>query len=130
MARHYKYISADSHFESPPEQWTHHVPKKYRERAPRRIKLANGRDGLLFEGSRLVYGGTSLYGGRPPETFDPTSMDFDQTPGCGSAEQRLREQDQDGIDAEILFALGVRNPAIRDTAASRAIGHGFNEYMA
>ena len=64
MARHYRYISADSHFESPPEQWTHRVPKQYRERAPRRIKLANGRDGLLFEGSRLVYGGTSLYGGR------------------------------------------------------------------
>ncbi|HEX2229891.1 MAG TPA: amidohydrolase family protein [Candidatus Binatia bacterium] len=130
MARHYRYISADSHFESPPEQWTHRVPKQYRERAPRRIKLANDRDGLLFEGSRLVYGGTSLYGGRPPEMFDPTAMDFDRTPGCGSAEQRLREQDQDGIDAEILFALGVRNPAIRDTAASRAIVHGFNEYMA
>ena len=25
-------------------------------------------------------------------------FDFDLTPGCGSAEQRLREQDQDGID--------------------------------
>ena len=74
MARNYRYISADSHFESPPEQWTHRVPKQYRERAPRRIKLANGRDALLLEGRPLVYGGTSLYGGRPPETFDPTSF--------------------------------------------------------
>ena len=121
MARHYRYISADSHFESPPEQWTHRVPKQYRDRAPRRIKLANGHDGVLLEGSRLVYGGTSLYGGRPPETFDPTFMDFDKTPGCGSAAQRLREQDQDGIDAEVLFALDVRNSAIRDKAALAAI---------
>jgi len=130
MPRNYRYISADSHFESPPEQWTHRVPKQYRDRAPRRIKLANGGDGLQLEGSRLIYGGTSLYGGQRPEDFDPRLMDFDKTPGCGSAQQRLREQDEDGIDAEVLFALGVRNPAIRDKNALVAIVHGFNEYLA
>jgi uncharacterized protein len=130
MARHYRYISADSHFESPPEQWTHRVPKQYRDRAPRRIKLANGHDGLLIEGKPLEYGGTSLYGGRPPEDFDPTELDFDATPGCGSAEQRLREQDRDGIDAEVLFALDARNPAIRDKAAFLGIIKGFNDYFA
>jgi uncharacterized protein len=130
MARNYRYISADSHFESPPEQWTHRVAKQYRDRAPRRIKLANGRDGLLLEGRQLIYGGTSLYGGRPPETFDPTVLDFDNTPGCGDAAQRLREQDQDGIDAEVLFALDVRNRAIRDKAAFLAVIKGFNDYLA
>lgn len=130
MSRHYRYISADGHFESPPEQWTHRVPKQYRDRAPRRIKLANGGDGLLIEGRPLVYGGTSQYAGRPPENFDPTVLDFDSTPGCGSPEQRLREQDQDGIDAEVLFALDVRNPAIRDKAAFLGIIHGFNDYLA
>lgn len=130
MARHYRYISADGHFESPPEQWTHRVPKQYRDRAPRRIKLANGGDGLLIEGRSLVYGGTSLYGGRKPEDFDPTVLDFDCTPGCGSAEQRLREQDIDSIDAEVLFALDVRNPAIRDKAAFIGIIQGFNDYLA
>ena len=130
MARHYRYISADGHFESPPEQWIHRVPKQYRQRAPRRIKLANGRDALLIEGRPLVYGGTSLYGGRAPEDFDPTVLDFDSTPGCGSAEQRLREQDIDGIDAEVLFALDVRNSAIRDKAAFIGIIQGFNDYLA
>jgi predicted TIM-barrel fold metal-dependent hydrolase len=130
MARRYRYISSDSHFESPPEQWTHRVPKQYRDRAPRRIKLDDGRDAIQAEGQRLTYGGTSLYAGVPPEKFDPTIMDFDRTPGCGSAEQRLREQDEDGIDAEVLFALGVRNPAIRDQKAYMAIIHSFNAYMA
>ncbi len=130
MARDYRYISADSHFESPPEQWTHRVPGKYRDRAPRRVRLSEGRDGLQLEGQRLIYGGTSLYGGRPPEIFDPTIMDYDSTPGCGSAEQRLREQDQDGIDAEVLFALYARNKGIRDKAALCAIVHAFNEFMA
>ena len=74
--------------------------------------------------------GTSLYGGRAPEVFDPTVLDYDKTPGCGFPEQRLREQDQDGIDAEVLFTLSVRNPAIRDKAAFIAIIQGFNDYMA
>jgi len=130
MARNYRFISADSHYESPPEHWTHRVAKQYRERAPRRIKLANGKDALAVEGKPLIYGGTSLYGGRPPEEFDPTYLDFDATPGCGSAEQRLREQDRDGIDAEVLFALDVRNAAIRDKAARIAIVQGFNDFFA
>ena len=129
MARNYRYISADSHFESPPELWTHRVAKAYRDRAPRRVKLDDSRDGLLLEGKPLIYGGTSLYGGRAPESFDPTVLDYDHTPGCGGPEQRLREQDQDGIDAEVLFALDVRNPAIRDKGALIAVIQGFNDYF-
>jgi len=130
MAKTYRYISADSHFESPPEQWTHRVAKKYRDRAPRRIKLANGRDALILEGKQLIYGGTSLYGGRAPADFDPTILDYETHRVGGSAEQRLREQDQDGIDAEVLFALDVRNAAIRDQAALIAVVQGFNDYFA
>ena len=77
-----------------------------------------------------MYGGTSYYAGRPPEEFDPTVIDFDNTPGCGGPEQRLREQDQDGIDAEVLFALEVRSPAIRDRDVYVGIIHHFNEFMA
>lgn len=78
----------------------------------------------------MMYGGTSLYGGRAPEDFDPAELDFDNTPGCGSPEQRIREQDQDGIDAEVLFGLFVRNTAIKDHAAQLAVVHGFNQYLA
>ena len=98
MARTYRDISADSHFESPPDQWAHRIPAQYRDRASRRIKLADGRDAIVSEGRPITYGGTSLYGGVAPEIFDPSRMDFDNTPGCGSAEQRLAEQDRDGID--------------------------------
>jgi predicted TIM-barrel fold metal-dependent hydrolase len=130
MARHYRFISADSHYESPPEHWTHRVAKRYRERAPRRVKLANGKDALAMEGKPLIYGGTSLFGGRAPEIFDPTILDYDNTPGCGSAQQRLQEQDRDGIDAEVLFALDVRNSAIRDKAARIGVVQGFNDFFA
>lgn len=130
MAREYRYISADGHFESPPEAWTHRVPEKYRDRAPRRIKLADGRDAIASEGHPLTYGGTSLYAGGPPEKFDPTRLNYESTPGTGGPEQRLKEQDDDGIDAEVLFALGVRNTAIRDKEAFLSIIKGFNDYLA
>ena len=130
MARTYRFISADGHFESPPEMWTHRVPAEYRDRAPRRIKLADGRDAIVNEGQPLSYGGTSWYGGGPPERFDPTRVIYDNTPGTGGPEQRLREQDEDGLDAEVLFALGVRNRAIRDRKAFLAIIEGFNDYFA
>ena len=130
MARTYRFISADGHFESPPEMWTHRVPAAYRDRAPRRIKLADGRDAVVNEGQPLTYGGTSWYAGGPPERFDPTRVSYDDTPGTGGPEQRLREQDEDGLDAEVLFALGVRNRAIRDRKAFLAIIKGFNDYFA
>jgi hypothetical protein len=41
----------------------------------------------------------------------------------------LKEQDQDGIDAELLFASEARNPAIPDKAAFLAIVQGFNDYF-
>ena len=130
MAREYRYVSADAHFERLPEVWTHRVEKKYRDQAPRGIKLSDGRDAILSEGRPMTYGGTNLLGGRSFEEFDPTFMDFENTPGCGPPEQRIQEQDADGIDAEVLFTLGVRNPSMTDNNAMWAVLRGFNDYMA
>jgi predicted TIM-barrel fold metal-dependent hydrolase len=56
-------------------------------------------------------------------------LDFDHAVGAGPPQQRLKEQDQDGIDAELLFASEARNPAIPDKAAFLAIVQGFNDYF-
>jgi predicted TIM-barrel fold metal-dependent hydrolase len=129
MARKYRYFSADSHFESLPETWTHRVPAKYRERAPRRIKLADGRDAILEEGQTLEYRGTNLFAGKSTEEFNPVSLDFENSPGAGSPQQRLKEQDADGIDGELLFASEARNPKIKDKDAFLAIVKAFNDYF-
>ncbi|MCH7481244.1 MAG: amidohydrolase [Chloroflexi bacterium] len=130
MARTYNYISADAHFESPPETWAHRIPPQYRDRAPHRIKLPNGGDAIVSEGRPINSGGTGLYGGIGPEKFDPTRYDFDATPGCGTPQQRLQEQDQDGVDAEVLFALGVRQTSIKSRDAFHAIIRAYNDYLA
>jgi uncharacterized protein len=129
MVRRYRYFSADSHFESLPETWTHRVPAKYRDRAPRRIKLADGRDAIVEEGQPLEYRGTNLFAGKSPEEFDPTHLSFDDATGAGSPEQRLKEQDADGIDGELLFASEARNTKIKDKDAFLAIISAFNDYF-
>ena len=130
MTREYRYISADSHNEVPPDKWTHWVPSQFRDRAPRRIKLKDGRDAIVSEGRPIVYGGTGLYGGGPAEIFDPTRLDYENTPGTGMPERRLKEQDRDGIDAEIIFALHARNTSIKDKDAYIAILSAYNDFMA
>ena len=129
MVRSYRYFSADSHFESLPESWTHRVPEKYRDRAPRRIKLADGRDAILEEGQPLEYRGTALFAGKSIEEFNPVHLHFESSVGAGSPQQRLKEQDADGIDGELLFASEARNPKIKDRDAFLAIVKAFNDYF-
>jgi predicted TIM-barrel fold metal-dependent hydrolase len=129
MAPTYRYFSADSHFECLPETWTHRIPAKYRDRAPRRIKLADGRDAIVVEGQPLEYRGTNLFAGKGPEDFNPTHLDFENAVGAGSPKQRLKEQDADGIDGELLFATEARNTNIKDKYAFLEIIRSFNDYF-
>lgn len=61
------------------------------------------------------------------------AVDFDTAVGCGPPEQRLREQDIDGVDAELLFpsntAMKVTR-GIRDDQAFAAVIRAYNDYLA
>jgi predicted TIM-barrel fold metal-dependent hydrolase len=128
----YHVVSADSHLELPPDRFTHRVPEKYRDRAPRRIQLADGGEAMTVENRPLVLPGLSLSGG-PPEALWPVARCWDTGNGAGSPEQRMREQDEDGIEAEILFP-GLSGPnfwrGIRDDQAYLAVVHAYNEFLA
>jgi predicted TIM-barrel fold metal-dependent hydrolase len=126
--RDYKLISGDSHWQPPAERWAQRVPEKYRDRLPKLVKLSNGGDGIEEEDGRINYGGTGHFCSYTPETFDPTVEHFDTEVGIGPAEQRLREQDVDGVDAEILYGgagTGSKHPELR-----QAFVHAYNGYLA
>ncbi len=125
--RDYKVISADSHWETRPEVWASRVPEKFRDRLPKTIKLPNGGDGVIDDGGRVTYGGTAHYCGHGPEGFDPTILKYDSEAGYGGPEQRLKEQDIDGVDAEILFRFTPRD---KDGDLVRAMVRAENEWLA
>src|ERR1700722_3519238 len=128
----YTIVSADSHLEISIEQWIHHVPEEHRDRAPRRIRLSNGGDAWLVEGRPLHVLGLEMCGGRPYEEFEPTGTTYEGSAGTGGPEQRVAEQDIDGVDAEVLFP-GISGPSIwrgiANDDAYRAVVRAYNRYL-
>ena len=132
MARYYRIISADSHLEISPEMWTDRLPKKYRDRAPRRVTLPDGSDGCLVENQPLLLNGLNL-AGKPYEELSPLGVSWDGAAGAGEPAQRIAEQDRDGIDAEVLFT-GVGGPnlwrGIGSNEAYGAVLRAYNDFLA
>ena len=133
MVRNYRIISGDSHLHIAAERWTARVPAKWRDLAPRTISLPDGTDATVSGAGKKIeafHQGNLV--GKPFKNRTPIGGRFDTAPGAGSNEQRLREQDMDGVDGEILFSA-FRGPAffaeIKDLDAYRAVTHALNEYM-
>ena len=96
-------ISSDGHLEVRPERWSPRMPAKYRDQAPRTIKLPDGGDAILVEGQPPYPAPfLDLRAGRTNETWSPIGVTVDDTAGVGPPEQRLREQDMDLLHAEVL----------------------------
>jgi predicted TIM-barrel fold metal-dependent hydrolase len=125
--KNYQVISADSHWETPPEAWAPRVPAKFQDRLPKTIKLPNGGDGVMDKDGRVTYGGTAHFCGHGPEAFDPTILHYDREAGYGGPEQRVQDQELDGVDAEILFRFTPRDP---DADLVRAMVRAENEWLA
>jgi uncharacterized protein len=135
MTRYYQVISGDGHVETPPDPWVKYVPEKWKDRAPRLIKLPEGGEGWIIEGQPLLKNGQNITG-RGPIRFDAGSYfrpDGSPNDGAGPAEQRLREQDEDGIDAEVLFppVFATRFlEGIGDREVYRSMIRAYNTWLA
>jgi predicted TIM-barrel fold metal-dependent hydrolase len=103
MAREYKLISGDSHINEPPGLWVDRLPGKFAERAPHIEHFEQG-DAWVMEGALdPINFGVNCNVGLPPEERPPW-IRFEQVrPGGYDPAARLGEQDQDGVDAEILY---------------------------
>ena len=135
MARQYSLMSADGHLEVPPERWVHRVPEKYRDRAPRTVHLPDGGDAQLIEGQPLLEANfLDLRAGRAEGTWQPFGLKVADAAGTGSPEQRIKEQDQDGLDAEVLFPAMVAGPVfwrnISHDEVYKAVIRGYNDWLA
>src|SRR5438477_520824 len=134
MPRNYTYVSGDTHLEVPAQRWTNRVPEKYRDRAPRTVRLQNGADGFLIEGRPVAENAFDLYGGKGRDAWGPSGQTYESTPGTASAADRLKCQELDGMDAEILFPAVVTGPRawrnIRDDEPYKAVVRAYNEFIA
>lgn len=130
MPRQYKIISADSHLDLAPDRWTDRVPAKWRERAPRRVRLENGEDAIVIADRPPAPIGFTRSVGVPHEKLHLQVATFENSAGTGSPEQRLREQDQDGVEAEVLFSRTGLLRAVKEDEGYVTLVHAYNEYLA
>ena len=135
MGRKYQVISGDGHLETPPD-FVAFLPEKYKDRAPKLIRLPDGGgDAWLMEGMPLTYASQNLRG-RGKVKFAGQSYfkdDGSRTDGAGDGLQRLREQDEDGIDAELLFVPVFASrflEKIADHDAYLAMVQAYNDWLA
>lgn len=135
MTRIYRHISADSHLEIDSKHWLDRVPAKYRDLAPRLVRQADGSDAwMIGDTIKRPAAAADLYGGKGRDQYVPFHGRYEGTPGTGSPEQRLREQDRDGIDAEVLFPSQQGGPKLwrrlEDDGAYKAVLRAYNGWLA
>ena len=133
LVRTYRMVSGDSHLQVPADFWTDRVPKKFRDLTPKRVKLATGGEVIVSAEGSQYFGGTGSYAGHTPEDFDPmVGFEYATAIGSGSPEQRVREQDQDGVDAELLFpgTSATHGMRVKDQEAYLAMVRAYNDYLA
>jgi hypothetical protein len=124
-------ISSDGHLEVRPERWTPRMPARYRERAPRTVKLPDGGDALVVEGQPPYPAPfLDLRGGRTNETWQPFGATVDDTAGVGPPEQRLQE-DLDGCRRGFPnMQVGPRLwRAMTDDDLYRATVRAYNDWL-
>lgn len=135
MARRYRLISGDSHLEIDSKNWLDRVPAKYREQGPRLVRQADGSDAWMINNKiTRPAAAADLYGGKGRDRYVPFGGRYEGTPGTGAPEQRVREQDQDGVDAEVLFPSQQGGPKlwrrIEDDAGYKAVVRAYNGWLA
>jgi predicted TIM-barrel fold metal-dependent hydrolase len=134
MKLKHQVISGDSHLEVDTSRWMHRVPEKYRENAPHTVRLPNGGDAWVVDGSPPVEAPFDLYGGKGRDKWTPFGQNYDELAGSGPPEQRLKEQEQGKLDAEVLYPNEASGPKLwrrmKDDVAYNAVVRGYNDWLA
>ena len=117
--RKYFIVSADAHANEPADLWATRIDAKYRERIPRVTVDANGVKWRVSEGHR-------------PDRLRTDELEGEdrlrQLAGA-DPEERLRDMDRDGIDAEVIFPnKGLSMWATPDGAFAMAQCRVYNEW--
>lgn len=128
-------ISTDSHLEVPPTLWEPHVAPEFRKYVPKVVRLPDGGDAWLMHGRDVpVPLGLNFSAGRGWRNLKTSGLRYDEgLVGAGDGHQRLREMDQDGVDAELLFPA-VAGQRTLDTGglpreAYVALVRGYNDWL-
>src|SRR5262245_1146464 len=121
-------ISADSHVVPLPTFWRDYFPARWRDHAPR-VESTYAAHVLVYEGRPTPVMSINSIAGKPREGQGLRYRRFaEQVPGGHDPRARLRDQDRDGIIAEVLYGGG---PLATDDPELFAASHlAYNDWLA
>ena len=132
----FKLVSADSHIVEPPELWTARMDAKFRDRAPRILPGVNGHE-FHCEGTAIPQKGIGLMATNkkytaPDDLYFSMDGDWADVPRGGyDPDARIKELDEEGIEAELLYtSLGLVMYTIPDAEFQHACFRAFNDWLA
>jgi predicted TIM-barrel fold metal-dependent hydrolase len=133
----YPLISADSHVIEPADLWRRRLPARFLGGAPTVSKGSDGRSAWVVEGHAPIPLPISAVNGSEYRDLGrdaPQTVAFEHLlPGCYDPRERLKLQDADSVNAEILYPYPPLWDAIkrlRDPELRRACYRAYNDWIA
>ena len=135
-----RVISADSHMTEPGDLWLKRLDRKFHDNAPRVIK--NEKSTGPGSGAPLVFVGPGFHpltvaavfaAGRSSEELrEHMRHGYEAArPSGWDPVERLKDQDLDGISAEVLYpSLGIALLSMTDTELQQACMRVYNDWLA
>lgn len=131
----YTLISADSHMCEPPDMWAERIDKQYRDRAPHSIHGHEGKEGEFFTCENITpipMAGAFGAGVTAEELPNHNKKGFAAAPASvWDPAERLKEQDRDGVAAEVLYTtFGMMLYGLDDAGLRGACFRAYNDFVA
>ena len=129
-----RVISADSHMMEPADLWTERLDNKFKDRAPKVVKNERG-SGYVFVAPGVrpfpVAGGFGI-GKSGEELKEHLKKGYEAArPSGWDPVERLKDQDIDGVEAEVIYTtLGMPLFGLDDDELRRACFGVYNDWVA
>jgi uncharacterized protein len=127
-----RLISADSHFVEPPKMWAERLDKRFRDRAPHAVRL-EGKPGEFLVCEDLAPAPIAAFfsAGVPADEIQEfMKRGFDEAPkAVHDPSERIRDQDRDGVAAEVIYtSMGMPLFGLGDAEFRAACFRAFNDW--
>jgi predicted TIM-barrel fold metal-dependent hydrolase len=120
----FRFVSADSHVNEPPELFAQRMPSHLKDRAPR-TEVINGVPCLVVEGLRPRK--------MPRGRLEMGSEELDRAQAGGwDPKARIRDQERDGVAAEVVYpTLSLQSSfSTPDPELQMALARAYNDWAA
>jgi predicted TIM-barrel fold metal-dependent hydrolase len=130
-----RLVSADSHVVEPGDVWTTRMECRWGDRIPRVVVGHGGQPGAFFVCEDVPPFGIAAFSGAdvaPEELPAHFTKGYERVrPGGWDPTARLRDQERDGVVAEVVYpSLALQLFRIRDAAFQAATFRAYNDWLA